>query len=219
MSIPFYFAAEEQDVITEDGKQCAQLGFGFFEDGTLRLPERQISGAPAVVNDWFLPEAVPFNEILDRLAEACGNGCFLDFERPLNEVSAAIAVGLRQRLGDNMTVPPTLHALCPEASVQIPGLLCNNWERFVQSVQAQYGTRWVLEIIPWEHCVPISSKESKNGFLQTAICCWQTEDGILRYYDTEETIAKKLAIAEDYGCRAGIMLLQDFENMKGRSSD
>lgn len=219
MPIPFYFAAEENEVIPESGKRFAQLGFGFYEDGTLCLPERYIPDAPAIINDCFLPETVPSPTVLDRLAEACGNGCFLDFERPVNEVSAAIAVGLRQRLGAKMTVPPTLHALCPDASVQIPGVLRNNWTRFVQDMQAQYVARWVLEIIPWEHCVPIKRKETSKGFLQTASCCWKTENGILQYFDTEETIAKKLAVAEAYGCRAGIILLRDFERMKGRSSN
>lgn len=210
MSIPFYFAVEENETEPQAGIPYAQLGFGFREDGTLRLPARMIPGAAAVINDRFLPEKAPDAGELDRLAEACKNGCFLDFERPLNEVGAAIAVGLQHRLHAKMTVPPLLHRVCPDADVQIPGRLCNRWERFVQGVQARYGARWALEIIPWEISVPLTISSKAGGYLSTAICRYRTEKERIVYYDTQDTIRQKLAAAEAHGCQAGIVLLREY---------
>ena len=213
MSIPFYFAMEESEAAPPHGSRVAQLGFGFQEDGTLRLPARRLPGAPAVINDRFLPAKAPEPAVLDRLAEVCGNGCFLDFERAINEIGAAIAVGLRQRLNEKMTVPSALHRLCPDADVQIPGLLCNNWESFVRRVQANYGDRWALEVIPWDNHIEMPYLAAQDGCLQTAVCHYRVKTGGVHYYDTEETIRQKLAVAERYGCQAGIILLREFKQI------
>ena len=213
MSIPFYFAAEENEALPQKSRRYAQLGFGFHEDGSLRLPERSIPGAPAVINDRFLPAKAPGSSVLDTLAEACASGCFLDFERPVSEVSAAIAVGLQRRLRAKMTVPRALRSLCPEADVQIPGLLCNNWERFVRDVRAEYGDRWVLEIIPWRRRTPFPVTGSLTGCLRTALCDYRVENGSATFYDTEASVKEKLAIAERYGCQAGITLLREYEQI------
>lgn len=213
MSIPFYFAMEESEAEPQAGKRYAQLGFGFHENGTLRLPTRTILNAPAVINDRFLPAKVPESAVLDRLAEACSNGCFLDFERQLNEVSAAIAVGLQQRLNAKMTVPTMLHRLCPDADVQIPGLLCNHWEKFVQRMQVQYGDHWVLEIIPWNVIHTAASSMEERGYLQPSECNYRAENKTVIYYDTKESIKRKLATAEKYGCQAGISLLREYNTM------
>ena len=210
MSIPFYFAMEENEADQPSEGLRAQLGFGFRADGSLRFPERRITGASAVIDDNILPAKAPEPAVLDRLAEACGNGCFLDFERPINEVGAAVAVGLQQRLRGKMTVPPALQSLCPDAAVQIPESLCNNWETYVRRVQAKYGDRWVLEIIPWDKRIEMPYKAALDGCLHTAVCHYRVKAGAVHYYDTEETIMKKLAIAERYGCQAGIVLLREY---------
>lgn len=213
MSIPFYFAIEENEAGPQAGGSCAQLGCGFHPDGSLRLPQRKIPGAAAVIDDNILPLKAPDPAVLDALAEACADGCFLDFERPLGEIGAAIAVGLRQRLCAKMTVPPALHGLCPEANVQIPGLLCDHWESFVKAVHAQYGERWALEIIPWYKQVRMSNTIDQAGCLKTAVCHYRAGNGIVIYYDTEETIRRKLAIAERYGCQAGIVLYREYAEL------
>ncbi len=213
MSIPFYFAMEENEADPPTEKRCAQLGFGFREDGTLRLPSNIIPGAPAVINDLYLPLRAPDSAVLDRLAEACGNGCFLDFERPIGEVSAAIALGLQQRLKAKMTVPPSLHRLCPDADVQIAGPLCNHWERFVLNVQARYGNHWALEIIPWNVSVQTSMTCAQKGYLQNAECCYQIEGKRIAYYDSEESIKKKIAAAEKHGCQSAIALYREYRNI------
>ncbi len=210
MSIPFYFAMEENEASPSAGGRCAQLGFGFQEDGSLRLPRRLLSGAAAVVDDHLLPSTPPEPAVLDRLAETCGNGCFLDFERPINEVGAAIAVGLHQRLNGNMTVPPALHGLCPDAAVQVQGPFCNHWERFMQNVQAQYGYHWVLEVIPWDKSIQLTYMETQEGCLHAAVCHYRVKDSLVHFFDTEETITQKLAVAEKYGCQAGIVLLREY---------
>lgn len=210
MSIPFYFAMEEYEAGLPAGRRCAQLGFGFREDGSPRFPDRFIPGAAAVINDNILPVKAPEPAVLDRLAEACENGCFLDFERPISEVSAAIAVGLQQRLNGKMTVPQALHSLCPDADAQIPGLLCNNWEAYVQKAHATNGDQWVLEVIPWDKRIQMPFSESKEGCLHAAVCRYRFKDGTAHYYDTDETIMQKLAVAERYGCQAGIVLLREY---------
>lgn len=209
MSIPFYFAMEESEAEPQAGKRYAQLGYGFYDDGTLRMPAKTIPNAPAVINDRYLPAKAPEAAVLDRLAEVCGNGCFLDFERPIGEVSIAVAVGLQQRLRAKITVPPALHAICPDANVQLPGMLCNSWEIFVRTAQVRYEDQWVVEIIPWYTSMP-SFGRSKEGFLETAICRYKVISGSTILYDTEETIKRKLALAEAHGCRAGIVLLREY---------
>lgn len=213
MSIPFYFAMEENEAELPAGSRFAQLGYGFHEDGSLRIPARKIPGAAAVIDDNIVPAKAPEPAVLDHLAEVCGNGCFLDFERPINEIGAAVAVGLRQRLNEKMTVPPALHRLCPKADVQIPGLLCNNWESFVRRVQAKYGDRWILEVIPWDKRIKAPYTEVQDGCLQTAVCHYCVKAGGVHYYDTEETIRQKLAVAERNGCQAGIILLREFKQI------
>lgn len=212
MSIPFYFAMEENEAEIKPAVQYAQLGFGFSEDGRLCIPEHRIPNAPAVINDRFLPEKALDTTELDALAEVCQNGCFLDFERPINEVSAAIAVGLQKRLRMKMTVPPMLCRLCPDAYVQIPGLLCNHWEKFMQRIQAQYRNRWVLEIIPWLYSLPAKVTASEKGYLRDACCTYRIENGELLYYDTQESIEEKIRIAEHNRCQAAITLLRDTQN-------
>lgn len=221
MSIPFYFAMEENEATPQAELNYAQLGFGFSENGMLRLPRQRILNAPAVINDRILPDKAPDANLLDELAEACGSGCFLDFERQISKVSAAIAVGLMQRLHGNMTVPPAFHRICPDANVQIPSILCNNWESFIKTVQTQYGARWVLEIIPWKYIVITPWKEEKAGDLSAATCKYRVKSGSICYYDTKETIKAKLAIAEAYGCQAGITLLREYRqvNLKGAQLD
>ncbi|MBQ3355711.1 MAG: hypothetical protein IJG45_01175 [Oscillospiraceae bacterium] len=210
MSIPFYFAMEENEAAQLTGSRYAQLGFGFHADGTVRFPKRILPDAPAVINDRFLPAAAPEAAVLDRLASACGSGCFLDFERPINEVGAAIALGLKRRLKAKMTVPPALHALLPDAYVQIPGRLCNCWEKYVRRVQEKYRDQWVLEIIPWSAGTTTGLKRKEEFYLETAQCSCRVENGKAIYHDTKASIQKKLALAERYGCQAGIVLLREY---------
>jgi len=210
LSIPFYFAMEENETEIVPGVRYAQLGFGFSEDDTLRFPEHRIPNAPAVINDRFLPATTLEPKVLDQLAEACQNGCILDFERPVNEVSAAIAVGLQKRLNQKIVVPPMLRRICPDALVQIPGLLCNHWEKFMQRIQAQYRNRWVLEIIPWHYSLLTKITTSENGYLREACCSYHILNGKLRYYDTQESIDEKISIAEHNGCQAAITLLREY---------
>lgn len=211
MSIPFYFAAEENETAPTSDMLYAQLGYGFNADGTLRLPTRLIPDAPPVIDDLHLPAAAPPPAVLDRLAEACGNGCFLDFEQPINEVSAAIAIGLQQRIRAKITVPPALHRLCPDADVQVSGLLCNCWESFTRKAQALYGNQWVLEIIPWNVSTQINRNGTAKGYLKTAQCSYRSENGATKYYDTEASVKRKIAVAEKYGCRAAIALLREYK--------
>lgn len=217
MSIPFYFAMEANEAKIEPGVRYAQLGFGFAEDGKLRLPEHRITNAPAVINDRFLPAKAIESKVLDQLAEVCQNGCILDFERPVNEVSAAIAIGLQKRQNFHMIVPPMLCRLCPDADVQIPGLLCNHWEKFMERMQKLYRNKWVLEIIPWHYSLPSNRKNAESGYLQEARCNYHIENGEIRYYDTKESIEEKIKIAESNGCQAAITLLREYaENAQFR---
>lgn len=218
MSIPLYFAIEENEAAPEANARIAQLGFGFREDGSLLLPKQMLPDAPAIVNDRYLPASAPDAADLDRLAEACANGCFLDFERPLDEVGAAIALGLRQRLKGKMAVPPALHAICPEANVQIPALLCNHWEAAMRRIEAAYGTQWILELIPWNASLKTPLRMEAQGYLSIAECSYRITDGTILYYDTEESLKRKLSKAEACGCQAGIILLREYRQIQKQSA-
>lgn len=214
MSIPCYYALEWKDSVNIFPHRAAQLGFGFREDGSARMPERQIADAPILIDDSVLPNRLPTEQALHRMAVAAQHGCFFDFERPVNRVATAIMLSLFQLLPQTPTVvPEEYHIVCPEAFVSVQAPFCNNWRAFTQEAGKRYGQRWILEEMPWDLRFFLHCGQKRSGLLKAALLRYESGEGLIRYYDTEETIQEKREIAATQGCRAAICLYQDIKQL------
>lgn len=213
MSIPLYFAMNQDETQKYPAQRRAQLGYGFQINGKPVIPSRLIPGAPAVINDMVLPEEAPE---VDELAERCEMGCILDFERKITPVHIAILQELEKRLPKtSILVIPT--ALLPYSSMGIP-LICpeiqkNSWKNFC-IMQKQAYSRWFWEVIPWNLTRSFPIKGGSKGVLTGAQCCYERNRRIVRYFDTEETIESKLRTAEEQDCIGAVGLAMELSQLK-----
>ena len=215
MSIPCYLALEWKDFVNNLSGLPAQLGFGFREDGSARVPDERIENALIVIDDRILPEKGPSEEALTELAALAKNGCMLDFEQPVSPIGAAIIERLQAKAthGQPFVVPEQYPALFPQATVCVTARLCNHWENLVRRAEKRYGSNWVLEEIP-QLCVMPLTCETQRGVLPSAILCYQAENGVVRYYDTARTLTIKRQLAEAHGCRAVFGLMCEHEALE-----
>lgn len=208
MSIPLYLAYDWKESVNNWIPPAAQLGFGFFADGSPRLPEQTLPDALTVIDDAVLPEKV-LPAALERLAAHCRNGCLLDFERKPNAAHRAILLGLAGLLADVplFAVPERFSALYPRA---LPFVTqprqCASWSDFARRTQRQYPNGWMLEIFPCSYTAKMPFAKTQSGFLESAVCCYRQSGASIRYYDTMQTLRNKLEIAERHGCRAAVGL-------------
>lgn len=216
MPIPLYFAVNWKESVNNSEILLAQGGYGVWEDGTARLPRRQIPDAPRIIDDSVLPSAEVSRETLDRLAELCTNGCFLDFERPFCALQLTLTDGLSRRLGRSafLALPESLAPYAPSALpvVRCPSL-CNGWREFCRQAQARHPRGWMLELTPWSETFEYREHDAR-GELPAALCAYVCTDGTLHYYDTRESIRAKLSAAESFGCRAAIGILSELRALK-----
>ena len=212
MSIPCYLALEWKDFVNNLSGLPAQLGFGFREDGSARVPDERIENALIVIDDRILPEKGPSEKALAELAALAKNGCMLDFEQPVSPIGAAIIEELHAKTvqGQFFVVPEQYHALFPKATVCVTARLCNHWESLVRHAERRYENNWVLEEIP-QLCVMPLNCETGCGVLPSAVLRYQSENGFVRYYDTARTLAIKRQLAEVHGCRAVFGLMCEHE--------
>lgn len=212
MSIPCYLALEWKDFVNNMSGLPAQLGFGFREDGSARVPDERIENALIVIDDRIMPEKGPSEKALAELAALAKNGCMLDFERPVSPIGAAIIEGLQAKAtrGQLFVVPEQYHDLFPKATVCVTAQLCNHWESLVRRAEKRYGNNWVLEEIP-QLCVMALTCETGHGVLPSAVLRYQAGNGVVRYYDTARTLAIKRQLAEAHGCRAVFGLMCEHE--------
>lgn len=216
MSIPLYFAVNWKDSVNNSNIRFAQCGFGFRADGSLRLPESLLAGAPAVIDDAILPRDAPEAAVYARLASLCKSGCLLDFERPYCRLHQTLIAELSQRL-----VRQTLFAVperyCRGLTRPLPLVTqprrCPNWETFLRETQARHPQGWMLELIPVDYSVKLPVAAVQSGFLSDAVCCYRQEGKQAHYFDTQNTVAQKLTAARRYGCKAAIGLYQELRKL------
>lgn len=216
MPIPLYFAVNWKESVNNSEIRLAQGGYGVWEDGSARLPEKQLPGALRIVDDALIPTGAVTEEALDSLA--CTDGCFLDFERPFCAVQLALTDGLRKRLGKSVLfalperfAPYATNAL-PVVSCPKP---CNSWREFCRQAHARHPRGWMLELTPWSETFGLAdSGHVAHGELSSALCAYTRSKTALHYYDTRKTVAQKLAQAETFGCRAAIGILRELRALK-----
>ncbi len=204
MQIPIYLAVRNEEI---QKFPLAQLGFGFYPNGSVRLPNRILPRTVAVVDDMYLPN---FSQsALEILKSKLPNGCIFDFERK--------PTALHQRLISSVTkiiaLPAQFQEFAPKALpiVSCPEP-CNQWQAFLRNTQKLYPKGWMLEITPWFRKVSGTAQKAE-GFLQNSVCRYKHEDGELIYYDTRQTIAQKLTMAQGYGCKSAIALLDEVRKL------
>lgn len=205
MPIPLYFAAN----VEISDEKVMQLGYGLYPDGTIRVPKHRIADVPIVIDD---AEPVPVSAA--RTAELCAfgeSGIYFDFERPFCEYHRQLLAQARQ-LTEQIWLPegyPAENAL-PVCTCPRP---CNCWTDFLAAAQRRHPRGWAWEIIPWYAVVTYSGAPLPPSFLENAVCMAQVSDGRLHYFDTHETIRKKLKLAEQYGCRSAVCLRSEWQEM------
>lgn len=214
--MPFhvYFASNWKDSVNDQRIFPAQYGFGFTENGALRLPEKLLPDALRIIDDAILPRTVPDAAALSRLALQCSKGCFFDFERAPTQMHTAIIRGLSQKLSDTplMVAAERFVPLCASLLPLVsPPPRCTNWRDFAAKNGARYPKGWVLELIPNAYSVQMPLSAQSSGRLEDALCCYRQTGKTIRYYDTYETLSQKLALAREHACCAAIGLLKDLQ--------
>ena len=214
MSIPLYFAADCEEIVTiSDRHDCALTGYGVFPDGSVRTPPETVP-ALAVIDDAFLSKHTPDEAVLDTLAAACGQGCFFDFVRPMAALHRALVSGFQKRLPRTvpMFLPEAYHSLAPNSiCVLSRAAPCNHWARYLAEKSAACPAGWCLELIPWSRTFPQRTKTTEARHLPYACCEMEAHGGELRYFDTPDTLRQRLAIAEKYGCCAAVGLYRELK--------
>lgn len=210
MSIHMYLAVKVGEITKSTEKRLAQVGFGLYPDGSVRIPERIIPDALAIIDDMNLPNFS--NSAIELLKRKVNKGCILDFERQPNDRH----IRLIRALSDKkiVGVPEVFHSHCPNAlpmiSCQEP---CNNWLHFLRSTHKRFPDGWMLEITPWKH--ERNGRVSRaEGFLQNSLCHFRRENGKILYYDTSKTIQQKIILAERNGCRAALALYSELKQLE-----
>lgn len=216
MSIPLYFAMNWKESVNSATTHRAQLGFGFQADGTLLLPEERLEGAPIVLHDAVAPPKRLSGQTMDVLIRCCRFGCFCDFERPCSQAHLKLLSALREALGSQalLVVPEEYGAHFPDVPVLVaPGPLVHNWESCFRTAGRRHGNAWFLELEPCrvQYRSPIIQKQET---LLPGCLCKASHDGEkISYRDTEDTLQKKLSLAQACGCRGALALYREWQDL------
>lgn len=218
MSIPLYFAMPWEASGSCEANQKAQLGFCFHNDAALSVPEQIIPNCPIIINDANLPKQIPGQTTISNIIALSSCGCILDFERKPSDWSRSFIKDLELQLPETslFAVPSAYYQFTKRAAAIIPtDKPVNSWTQFCRKIQAQYN-KWMLEIIPQNKTVSQNIRSGKPQKVSDSVCFCRSENNVISYYDTFETVLSKLEIAEYYGCIAGIGLHYELENLKNK---
>ncbi len=209
MSIPVYLAVNYEENVQDSKNIIAQVGFGFHPNGSVRIPQQIIPNSVAVIDDLFLPNFTA--SAVHLLKDKITHGCILDFERSPSPRHKKMIQNLQDR--KIISLPAQFHSLSPSAlpiiSCSEP---CNSWLQFLNETHHRYPCGWVLEITPWYH-LRDGVVNKNEGYLQHALCRFRRERNKILYYDTKETLAKKMNLAEQNGCKSVIVLQSDIKKL------
>lgn len=214
MSIDLYLAGNCKEIMTDSHAKSISFGWGMNRSGQLRRPEEYHEAQPIIIDDSIIATVSP--SFTQALLPFCKNGCVLDFERQPGNFHFALLSLLRKHKVKPLWVPKSFHVYVPEAEIMIScDLPHNSWKQFCSAQQKQYQNKWVLEYQPL-HLVKNmpDTKNKEDFFLPEAICMAKIKDHQLFYYDTKQTVIKKLLVAEQYGCQGMIGIQSEWESLK-----
>ncbi|MBE6984296.1 MAG: hypothetical protein E7434_01540 [Ruminococcaceae bacterium] len=205
MQIPIYLAVKNEEIVKH---RTAQLGFGFYPNGSVRLPAKILPNSIAVIDDLYLPNFT--QSAVEMLKSKLIRGCILDFERKITPQHQRLV----KILPKIIALPEAYHELAPKAlPIVTCSEPCNSWLQFLSQTQKKFPNGWMLEIVPWKRKVSGSAPKNE-GFLKNAICRYKQQDGELMYFDTKQTIEQKLTLVQSYSCRAALGLLEELRKLQ-----
>ena len=212
MPFPVYFASNWKESVNDPRVLPAQYGFGFTQSGTLRLPERTVPNALRIIDDAILPARTPDSAAFAQLASLCKNGCLFDFERKPTPMHTAILRALAALLKEIplFSAPERFMSVCPSLLPLVttpPG--CASWTDFVTQAGKRHPNGWALELIPRNDSVQLPFAAQSSGELRDAMCRYRQNGRTAEYYDTRQTVARKLSLARANGCRACVGLASE----------
>lgn len=217
MSIPLYFALSWKDSAERGKTLWAQFGYGLTADGAVRQPERRMDGALAIVDDATLPKDPPDEWTLRCLRSLCQNGCFLDFEQTPQPIHTALLLDLARELPAQTLLAAPEH-VCRGQRRILPVVTqparCPSWEAFVMDAGQRHAGGWMLELVPCSYTVQLPFCANQTRLLPDALCFCSQSGTRAHYYDNQETVRRKLTLAEKYGCRAAIGLYDELIGKK-----
>lgn len=207
MAIRLYFASKEKHFVNNGRFSAAQMGYGFGEDGTPRMPPPS-DAALCVLDDSVIPRAAPdFGAFAAQLPPFL-DGCFADFERTPLPFHAALLDALDKDAP--LYVPPRFLSLCPHAVAVVSAPQPrNSWASFLAENRRAYPNGWALEVTPWRVNLPFPADGEVSRYLPAALCHCRTQARRAMYWDTAESLTEKLTLAERHGCRAAIGLYDE----------
>lgn len=210
MQIPLYFVTTRKESLNEANARRIGFGYGFTPDGAARMGVEEIADAPILLDDAVLPEILSERAVAE-LALCGTNGIILDFERPHCAAHDKLIDALQSAL------PARTPLWAPErylrgtkdvGALRSCPTLCNSYRQFCAAGAA--FTNWMLELTPRLQTKPSTGENFPARFLENALCFVARENGRLRYFDTRETLRRKLALAQRYGCVAAVGLYSEY---------
>lgn len=187
----------------------AQLGYGFYANGSVRLPHSVDTEALCIIDDLYLPNMT--NSALQLLKAKIKKGCILDFERQASPIHKRLVHALSDK--KIIALPEVYHDLSPKSlSIVCCNEPCNHWEQFCRKQQSSHPNGWMLQLSPWNTYMKVAVP-SEEGFLKNAICRFRKENDQVLYYDTRQTLHQKLIIAQNHGCKATIALYEEVKKL------
>ena len=213
MSNPLYFVTNCKESVSVSWGCPISMGCGVTRSGDLRLPNNFWCGTPLLFDDAF--PVLPKENCLKSLRSLCENGCILDFERNPDSFHLQIMHKMMQWGVVPLWIPAKFASISVKAIIIFKSdLPHNNWRQYCQSIQDHYPNRWALEFQPilWSRKLTTTNNSPKTIFLQDSVSMCKIFEDMATYYDTLETLQKKMQIAMECGCQGGIALWQEWEN-------
>ena len=212
MSIPLYFVTNCNESVPFTGSVPIHYSCGVTSTGELRLPKAPQSSVPLLFDDSYT--VMPTENCLKKLRSLCQNGCILDFERPTGDFHKYILQRLKEWKIELLWLPERLASYSSSAFITVSqSLPHNSFRQFCRSLQQRYPNRWCLELQPvnWEKRLNFPQKE-REFYVEEAACMCRIRGNTVHYYDTKQSLTKKLRIAEECGCRGAVALWSEWEN-------
>ncbi len=211
MPIPLYFSAKCKESVTFPAGTVLPYGCSMTQDGQLQFPEDFWTQGPLLINDSV--PVFPTQQALRRLRELCAQGCILDFERPVQNFHIALIEALQECGVKPLWLPERFYPYAKLSTVLIPSGVNNAWESFCRVQMERYPMAWALELQPIRFRRKLPWHIGKGGAaLEKAVCHWKTDADSIEYFDTRDTLLKKLHIAEAYGCQGAVALWSEWHN-------
>ena len=210
MPIPLYFAVNCKENVTLSDTKALPFSCGMTKNGELRFPQSFWSETPLLLDDAI--PVPPTARCLQKIKELSSKGCILDFERQPSGFHFVLIQKLREMKISPLWLPERFFSYAPNATAIVThNLPHNSWKQFCLSQQRRFPKGWALEMQPLKCTKKLpQAQKPREYFLQEALCQCCVQGDRITYYDTRQTLLKKLHVAEEYGCQGAIALWSEW---------